>query len=59
MFLKAISSLDMGYKNTVKLQLHAASDLLNGRSEAVFNSNIFGVSALAADRMIYGGIIYV
>lgn len=49
----------MGYKNTVKLQLHAASDLLNGRSEAVFNINIFGVSALAADRMICGGIIYV
>lgn len=49
----------MGYKKTVKLQLHAASDLLNGRSEAVFYINIFGVSALAADRMIYGGIIYV
>lgn len=59
MFLKAISSLDMGYKNTVRLQLHAASDLLNGRSGAVFYINVFGVSALAVDHMIYGGIIYV
>lgn len=49
----------MGFKNTVKLQLHAASDLLNGRPEAVFYINVFGVSALAVDHMIYGGIIYV